>query len=496
MPITQTGDWFLVGGNPWLVDNRWPATGSFTTPDLWYQLGAWNMTVTNSTGSPTGYRRSTVDDRDVDYFTIDDSAYQSVQNHYLPPTYGNPETYRTAYSRAIAPPLDSIADERLRQSRERRLQELEAVHRREEELRGREDLANQRALDLFLSVLTEAERAEFRGNNEHSVTITGRSGRIYQINCSHVVGNVSLMHQGQAAVVYCAHPTGVPLFDQLAAQVLTLRFHDHDFINVANVHLCIDSHVVAETRRWAAQQLQDELRANQETEVLHPEQAVPLVQAVIHATQEGLDCGGNNEQLGYNALADETILQTFDEEPLAGDPEFLEDDGSLTVRLTPEEFNRLARAGIVEFDGNVAVLTADGERSVRDYASEVLSGQIATARINPERLRLAQILVNNPVLLEQLADQIEAAAPADNDPPILDLGGGEENIIELSHEERDRLLNAGLAEYANSMAEDMGVLSLTEQGERASARVVNLNDPGWIAQVTAAVEEIATEQVA
>jgi hypothetical protein len=110
----------------------------------------------------------------------------------------------------------------------------EAWDREMEERRTREHTANGAAEALLLSLLTPAQRTDYRDNSWiEGVSSNGNPFRIYTQRGTN--GNVELLINGEWLVL-CAHPEDVPLPDAVLAQKLALEADERAFMEVANLH--------------------------------------------------------------------------------------------------------------------------------------------------------------------------------------------------------------------------------------------------------------------
>lgn len=91
--------------------------------------------------------------------------------------------------------------------------------------------ARARARGLLISNLTREQRESYERNGFFDVVVDGKTYRINQ--GSH--GNVCQVDGAGTVERYCVQPDGVPIEDQMLAQLLTLRFAPHEFFRNANV---------------------------------------------------------------------------------------------------------------------------------------------------------------------------------------------------------------------------------------------------------------------
>lgn len=110
----------------------------------------------------------------------------------------------------------------------------EAKWKTEREAAERKRIAAEtRAEELFHEHLTEPQRKEVK--EKRHFHIVSEKGKRYRIHIDSGSGNVSeLGDDGKVAQRYCAHPRGVPKFDQILAQKLALEVCEHEFLRVAN----------------------------------------------------------------------------------------------------------------------------------------------------------------------------------------------------------------------------------------------------------------------
>lgn len=110
------------------------------------------------------------------------------------------------------------------------LRELTTVLRRDSQERP----AESRARKLFESVLTPEQHREYR--DQMSIHVTGQSGRLYRIDCTHSIDNVTRVDRsGRVVESICAAPVGCPLGDKLLAQLLYLKYDEREFRRRANI---------------------------------------------------------------------------------------------------------------------------------------------------------------------------------------------------------------------------------------------------------------------
>lgn len=104
-----------------------------------------------------------------------------------------------------------------------------------EKQRREAELAQDRALDLFVSFLTPQQRKDYEKHKY--INVTGSLGRPYRIMCHGQSGNVQrLDNKGKPDVSLCAHPYPyVPNGDAWLVQKLTLENDEAKFCSIANV---------------------------------------------------------------------------------------------------------------------------------------------------------------------------------------------------------------------------------------------------------------------
>lgn len=110
------------------------------------------------------------------------------------------------------------------------IQDPDELRKAEEERKA----VRERALQLFLSLLTVAQRREYDAHRR--ITVIGSSGREYRIRCEGQAGNVWLVEADKEVAAFCAHPFGVPDADAWVAQKLALECNDEAFLLTANVN--------------------------------------------------------------------------------------------------------------------------------------------------------------------------------------------------------------------------------------------------------------------
>jgi hypothetical protein len=93
-----------------------------------------------------------------------------------------------------------------------------------------------RALEMFLGLLSEAQRAEH--DRFRYIHVRGSRGRLYRIDCRGQAGNVYWVDRvgGPDLASMCCHPgISVPNPDAWAAQKLALETDEDAFVTTANV---------------------------------------------------------------------------------------------------------------------------------------------------------------------------------------------------------------------------------------------------------------------
>jgi hypothetical protein len=94
--------------------------------------------------------------------------------------------------------------------------------------------AHQRAMDLLLAHLTEAQRAEFA--RARAFVVRSASGQRYRINYGTTSNIEVLAPDGEVEHRLCAGPVGVPTPSVLLAQKLMLETHEAEFLRIAVMH--------------------------------------------------------------------------------------------------------------------------------------------------------------------------------------------------------------------------------------------------------------------
>jgi hypothetical protein len=96
--------------------------------------------------------------------------------------------------------------------------------------------ARERALRLFLSVLSDEEHETYK--REKCIYVHGSRGRRYRIRCAGQSGNVEWVDEhGRMRGRLCAHPGGgLPDPDAWMAQRLILQTDEKHFLDTANLH--------------------------------------------------------------------------------------------------------------------------------------------------------------------------------------------------------------------------------------------------------------------
>jgi len=137
----------------------------------------------------------------------------------------------TSYVRVASAPY--VAPAETEEQRTARLARDEQYRKERDAAERKRKAAEKRAEELFHEHLTEPQRKEVKEKRHfHVISETGKRYRIHTDSGS---GNVSeLGEDGKVAQRYCAHPYGVPKFDQILAQKLALEVCENEFLRVAN----------------------------------------------------------------------------------------------------------------------------------------------------------------------------------------------------------------------------------------------------------------------
>jgi hypothetical protein len=108
---------------------------------------------------------------------------------------------------------------------------------RQEEIR-RDRRADRKSLCLLMRLLNEEQRQEFR-NFRHFHVTGGSSGNRYRIRVGMIANIDVLRSDGKVNHRLCAHPTGIPVYDVMAAQLLHLQdpVTEQQFLKRANAQL-------------------------------------------------------------------------------------------------------------------------------------------------------------------------------------------------------------------------------------------------------------------
>lgn len=106
--------------------------------------------------------------------------------------------------------------------------------RRAEEAHKRREKANAIAKKLFLSMLNNTQRKQYKKDRIIEV-ISKTSRKRYRIRDNTLNHNIEeLNKQGDVIRRICAHPQGVPLHDALLTQKLMLENNEDDLLRIAN----------------------------------------------------------------------------------------------------------------------------------------------------------------------------------------------------------------------------------------------------------------------
>lgn len=106
--------------------------------------------------------------------------------------------------------------------------------RRTKEARKRREKANAIAKKLFLSMLNNTQRKQYKKDRIIEV-ISKTSRKRYRIRDNTLNHNIEeLNKQGDVIRRICAHPQGVPLHDALLTQKLMLENNEDDLLRIAN----------------------------------------------------------------------------------------------------------------------------------------------------------------------------------------------------------------------------------------------------------------------
>jgi hypothetical protein len=133
-------------------------------------------------------------------------------------------------------PVQESEDQR-REREERQRADAERRAREDAERKAAQAKANDRALGLLKSMLTDQQWADYEGRGWFEVR--GSRGRRWRIRKGGQSGNVDLMpEQGEVREAsFCAHPRDwLPNADAHLAQMLALVADEEEFVRVANVH--------------------------------------------------------------------------------------------------------------------------------------------------------------------------------------------------------------------------------------------------------------------
>lgn len=200
----------------------WGDPGTTTASGTW---GAWNGVYTTTGGSVMIY----------DSATGQATQVASGANY----TYGGGTQWITWNSAYVEETEEQAA------ARQARYEEAQAIWERErEEREAREtervaklEVANKRAQELLLSLLSPEQRATYE---EHGwFEVRGSKGGRWRIRNKGQSGNVDLMPEigEERDATFCAHPPGsLPNADAHLAQMLTLVTDEDSFRRTANVH--------------------------------------------------------------------------------------------------------------------------------------------------------------------------------------------------------------------------------------------------------------------
>jgi hypothetical protein len=111
---------------------------------------------------------------------------------------------------------------------------LAARHHLAEVRRAEDAQAHQRSLDLLLSCLTPAQRAQF--HRSHAFVVSGKSGAQYRINYGSVSNVEVITVNGTVNHRLCAGPVGIPIPAAMLSQKLMLEAQESEFLRIAARH--------------------------------------------------------------------------------------------------------------------------------------------------------------------------------------------------------------------------------------------------------------------
>jgi len=149
-------------------------------------------------------------------------------------TWTSSATAATNLFQSMDQAAQEVSDELRAQRAEAERVRIEAARKRQAE----RQVATERARELLLSYLTQAQREELERDGGFSVR-GGSTGRRYRINAQESPGNVEVLgSDGNRIHRLCAHDRrhGTPWPDQLLAQKFYLEHHEGEFLEVANRH--------------------------------------------------------------------------------------------------------------------------------------------------------------------------------------------------------------------------------------------------------------------
>jgi hypothetical protein len=131
---------------------------------------------------------------------------------------------------AFSPWPTPLSDEQREAQRQQRRDHEE---RRRRETQAREQ-ANDRAVELLLSFLSEEQRRTY--DDHEWFEVVGSAGGRYRLHASHHIGNIGWLDEQDRHGMLCCHPRDerLPIGDVLLAQMLALVTDEESFVRLAN----------------------------------------------------------------------------------------------------------------------------------------------------------------------------------------------------------------------------------------------------------------------
>jgi hypothetical protein len=146
-------------------------------------------------------------------------------------TSGTATTSSRTYTTSYQPPINQKSKE-LTKEEIARMQAAQAKFEAEAKERQKKlDEAVEKSRQLLVSLLdkNQAKRLEEKGE----FGFVGPSGALYTIRKG-VAGNIIMDKEGQRTRLCCHTKDHVPVYDNMASQLIWLKFCEEEFVNLAN----------------------------------------------------------------------------------------------------------------------------------------------------------------------------------------------------------------------------------------------------------------------